>query len=375
MFSSLRDVVEPRAGRSDNDEGGGHAAIFRGEDGDGAASIGYNRTKLIIGRNAMKQRPFCIAAAVTILLPFGMISATAETLAVFTKSAGNPIARATRAGAEQVAKANGFTVFHYIPTSADNPRQQTALVDEALAAKRDAFVFTPVDVKAMVPAVQKINAAGFPLVNVADKLAGGDSIAFIGTDDYAIALDTARFLLKAMGSKGNLIILEGPDTIPSAAGRLRGFKDALKDAPNVKVTLSKNALYARPAAADLLKAMLKANPNAQVDGILAANDAMALGAVDAFKEAKKPVPLITGINAGKEAVDMIKAGDMLASGDYNGLIDGCLGAEIAIRALRKQESPKEIMAKTQVVDKGNLAQYEIPVERRPCPTLASMTAK
>src|SRR5215813_8813511 len=35
MFSSLRDVVEPRAGRSDNDEGGGHAAIFRGEDGDG----------------------------------------------------------------------------------------------------------------------------------------------------------------------------------------------------------------------------------------------------------------------------------------------------------------------------------------------------
>ena len=104
-------------------------------------------------------------------------------------------------------------------------------------------------------------------------------------------------LLKAMGSKGNLIILEGPDTIPSAAGRLRGFKDALKDAPNVKVILSKNALYARPAAGDLLKAMLKATPNAQVDGVLAANDAMALGAVDAFKEAKRPLPLITGINA------------------------------------------------------------------------------
>jgi len=314
------------------------------------------------------------AAAVTILLPLGPAFA-AETLAVFTKSAGNPIARATRAGAEQVAKANGFTVFHYIPTSADNARQQAALVDEALAAKRDAFVFTPVDVKAMVPAVQKVNAAGIPLVNVADRLAGGTSVAFIGTDDYAIALDTARVLLKAMANKGNLVVLEGPDTIPSATGRLRGFKDALKEAPNVKVILSKNALYARPAAADLLKAMLKANPTMQVDGVLAANDAMALGAVDAFKEAKKPLPLITGINAGKESVDMIKSGEMLASGDYNGLIDGCLGAEIAIRALRKQESPKEIMAKTAVVDKSNVAQYEIPVERRPCPTLASMIAK
>jgi len=314
------------------------------------------------------------AAAVTILIPLGPALA-AETLAVFTKSAGNPIARATRAGAEQVAKANGFTVFHYIPTSAENPRQQAALVDEALIAKRDAFVFTPVDVKAMVPAVLKINAAGIPLVNVADRLAGGDSVAFIGTDDYAIALATARVLLKAMGSKGNLIVLEGPDTIPSAAGRLRGFKDALKEAPNVKVVLSKNALYARPAAADLLKAMLKANPGMQVDGVLAANDAMALGTVDAFKEAKKPLPLITGINAGKESVELIKSGEMLASGDYNGLIDGCLGAEIAIRALRKQESPKEIMAKTEVVDKSNVQQYEIPVERRPCPTLASMMAK
>jgi ribose transport system substrate-binding protein len=156
-----------------------------------------------------------------------------------------------------------------------------------------------------------------------------------------------------VGSKGNLIILEGPDTIPSAAGRLRGFKDALKDAPNVKIILSKNALYARPAAADLLKAMLKANPNTQVDGVLAANDAMALGTVDAFKEAKKPLPLITGINAGKEAVDMIKAGDILASGDYNGLIDAALGAECDSCAARSR-IPKKSW-RDQVVDRQHCA--------------------
>jgi ribose transport system substrate-binding protein len=320
----------------------------------------------------MKRQRLWLAAAATILLSSSV--AGAETLAIFTKSAGNPIARATRAGADQVAKANGMTVFHYIPTSAENARQQISLVDEAIAAKRDAFVFTPVDVKALVPAVQKVNAAGIPLVNVADRLAGGESVAFVGTDDYAIAVDTARTLLKAMDGKGNLVVLEGPDTIPTAVSRLRGFKDALKDFPNVKVVLSKNALYARPAAADLLKAMLKANPNQEINGVLAANDAMALGAVEAFKDAKKK-PLIVGINASKEAVELIKSGDMLASGDYNGLIDGCLGAEIAIRALHKQPTPKEILAKTAVVDKSNVAQYEVPVERRPCPTLESMTGK
>src|SRR6478752_1933474 len=322
----------------------------------------------------MKGPGSYLAAALATLLPFAS-HANAETLAVFTKSAGNPIAKAVRAGVEQVAKKNGITVFHYIPTSADNPRQQTALVDEALNAKRDAIVFTPVDVKAMVPVVQKINAANIPLVNVSDRLAGGTAVAFIGTDDYGIALETARTIFKAMGGKGNVLVLEGPDTIPTAAARLRGFKDALKEFPDVKVVLSKNAMYARPAAADLLKAMLKVNPPPQVDGILAANDAMAFGALEAFKEAKKKPPLIVGINASKEAVEFIKAGDMLASGDYNGLIEGCLGAEIAIRTLRKQPVPKEVLAKTSVVDKSNYQAYETPVERRPCPTLESMAAK
>ena len=323
----------------------------------------------------MKRPGACLAAALTTLLPFAGLPAHAETLAVFTKSSGNPIAKAVRAGVEQVAKKNGITVFHYIPTSADNPRQQTALVDEALSAKRDAIVFTPVDAKAMAPAVQKINAANVPLVNVSDRLTGGSAVSFIGTDDYSIALETARTLFKAMGGKGNLVVLEGPDNVPTAVARLRGFKDALKEFPNIKVTLSKNGLYARPPVLDLFNSMLKLNPPPQVDGVLAANDAMAFGVIEAFKAANKPLPPIVGINASKEAVDYIKAGDLLASGDYNGLIEGCLGAEIAIRALHKQPVPKEILAKTSVVDKSNAAAYEIPVERRPCPTLSPARCK
>jgi len=323
------------------------------------------------------MKPFAASFVVAIagLLPAAGLPACAETLGVFTKSAGNPIARSVRAGVEQVAKANGFTVTNYIPTSPDNAPQQSALLEEGIKAKHDAIVFTPVDVKAMVAPVQKVNAAGIPVVNVGDRLAGGSVVAFVGSDDYSIALDTARTLFKALGGKGNVVVLEGPETIPTAPNRLRGFKDALKEFPEIKVTLSKNAMYARPAANDLLKAMLKLKPPPQVDGVLAANDAMAFGAIEAFKEAKMKLPLIVGINAGKEAVDFIKSGDLLASGDYNGLVEGCLGAEIAIRTLRKQPAPKEVMAKTAVVDKSNYQAYEIPAERRPCPTLESMAAK
>jgi ribose transport system substrate-binding protein len=311
--------------------------------------------------------------AIAILIPLGPWPAQAETIGVFTKAAGNPIARVVRAGAEAMAKMYDVTLFQYIPTSAENVAQQTSLVDEALGAKRDAIVFTPVDVKAMVPSVQKMNAAGVPVINISDRVAGGDIVSFVGTDDYSIALDTARTLLKAMGGKGNLVVLEGPE-IPTAVARLRGFKDALKEFPDVKVVLSKNAMYARPAASDIVTALLKTNPPPQIDGVLAANDAMAFGAIEAFKTAKKKT-LVAGINASKEAVDLIKAGDMLASGDYNGLVEGCLGVEIAVRTLRKLPVPKEVLAKTAVVDASNYQTYEIPAERRPCPTLDSVTAK
>jgi ribose transport system substrate-binding protein len=320
----------------------------------------------------MKHHHAWLAAAVTILIPLAAAPAGAETIAVFTKAAGNPIARAVRAGAQAVGSASGVTIQQYIPTSAGNVQQQQFLVDEAIRAKSDAVVFGPVDIKAMVPSAQKITAAGIPLVNISDKLEGGEAVSFIGTDDYGIALDTARTLFKAMGGKGNVVILDGPNTVPTAVARQRGFKDALKEFPNIKVLLEKDALYARPAASDLIKAMV-AN-NAPIEGVLAANDAMAFGAVEAFKLAKKKVPVV-GINASKEAVDLIKAGDMLASGDDNGLVEGCLGTEIALRVLHKQPVPKEVMAKTAVVDMSNYQQYEVPAEKRPCPTLESMNIK
>jgi ribose transport system substrate-binding protein len=315
-----------------------------------------------------------LAAAVTILIPLGALPAGAETIAVFTKAAGNPIARAVRAGAQAVGNAAGITIQQYIPTSPGNVPQQQFLVDEAIRAKSDAIVFGPVDVKAMVPSAQKITAAKIPLINISDKLAGGDALSFVGTDDYGIAVDTARTLFKAMGGKGNLVILNGPDNTPTAIERKRGFKDALKEFPNIKVLLERNALYARPTASDLIKAMLATNPAPQIDGILAANDAMAFGAIEAFKAAKKKT-LVVGINASKEAVDLIKAGDMLASGDDNGLVEGCIGMEIAIRVLKKQPVPKEVMAKTAVVDMSNYQQYETPAEKRACPTLESLNIK
>ena len=62
-------------------------------------------------------------------------------------------------------------------------------------------------------------------------------------------------------------------------------------------------------------------------------------------------------------------------GDFNGFIQGCIGTEIAVRNLHNEPTPKEVMLKPIVIDKSNSAPYEVPVEKRTCPTLQSLAAK
>ena len=174
-----------------------------------------------------------------------------------------------------------------------------------------------------------------------------------------------------MGNKGNVVILEGPDNLPTSVARVKAYKDALKEFAGVKLVDSKSANYARASAVEVMKGLLRAH--SQIDGVLAANDPMAIGAVEQLKAASKKA-LVVGINASKEVLDVIKSGELLGSGDYNGFLQGCLGVQIAVRNLRKQPVPKEVMLKAVVVDKSNYQPYETAMEKRECPTLESVTA-
>lgn len=321
----------------------------------------------------MPRYAVAIVAVFAVLLSPGAAPAQSEqTIAIFSKSAGNPVARSIRVGAEAVARSQKFTVFNFIPTSADNVAQQSSLVDEAIREKPAAVVFTPTDVKAMAPAVAKFAAAKIPVINVNDRLAGGNALAFVGTDDAALARETARALLKAMGGAGTVVILEGTPKVPSTTARSRGFNEALKEFPNVKLLASQTGNYARKSAVETMTALLRKHP--QIDGVLAANDPMALGALDALGTAKRKA-LVVGINAGREAIELIKSGAMVASGDYNGFGEGCVAAALAIRAVRKEAVPKEVMLRTVVVDKSNAGAYETPIEKRPCLTVEQALGK
>jgi ribose transport system substrate-binding protein len=320
----------------------------------------------------MKYQAAGFAAVITILNGLCASQAGAETIATLTKGQSNPIVRGVRVGSEAMAGKLGDMSMHFVPRTENSVPEQIGLADEVLRNKPDALVFSPSDPKALIPAVDKFNAAGIAVVNVIDRLAGGQVVAYVGNDDYDLAVVTARYLLKAMGGKGDVVMLEGPPNLPTAVARSRGFNDALKEFPDVKLLAAKSANYARPVAQQTMRDFLRGFP--QIDGVLAANDPMAIGANDALKAAGKKAQVV-GINASTEVLEYIKSGEILASGDYNGYVQGCLGAEIAYRHLHKQEVPKEVILKSVVIDKSNYQPYETPMEKRTCPTLDSIAGK
>jgi len=303
------------------------------------------------------------------LLASGAMATTAyadgETIAVFTKNQTNPFFQAVRVGADNAAKTLNAKTLHYIPTKPDSIPEQLSQIEDVVVKKPDAIVFTPVDYKAMVPGVEKINGANIPVVNITDRSAGGKFVSFVGADDYSLGLETARFLLKKLGGKGNIVIIEGVKGSLTNVDRVRGFNDALKENPGAKLIASQPGNYQRLQALQVMENLIQSNP--QIDGVLAANDAMAMGAIEALDGANVKAQVI-GINGTKEAVDAIKSGKLLASGDYNGFLQGCVGTTIAIRTLRKQPVVSEIVLKPTVITKDNYQPFDVALEARTCPT-------
>ncbi len=311
----------------------------------------------------MKHMKYLVAAA---MLSFSSATAMAdgEKIAVMTTNLTNPHFQLVRMGADAAARQMNATITHYVPSKPDNIPEQMSQLEDLVIKKPDAIVFVPADFKAMVPGIEKLNAAGIPLVNVTTRLSGGKVVAFVGSNDYDLGLATGRRLLKAIGNQGNVVIIEGLKGNIVSMDRVRGFVDALKESPDVKLLASQTGNFQRLPANQVMENLLQAH--SKVDGIMAANDAMASGVVEALDGAGRKA-LVVGINGTKEAIDGVKSGKLIATADYSSFLQGCFATMSAIRNLRKLPVNENLVFPATLIDKTNAEQFDIRAEGRTCP--------
>lgn len=294
-------------------------------------------------------------------------------IAVFTKNRTNPAYEAARLGADRTAARLGTATMHYVPEEPDSVPEQIALIGRAIAEKPDAAVFVPVDVTAVNDAILSFDAARIPLFNIITRTTAGRRVTFVGSDDRALARNIARYLFARLSPRATIIILEGTPASATSRERLLGFQDALAEHPGIKVRCSLRGDYQREIARGVFLGAKGQWP--RVDAVLCANDVMALGVLDALDANPGSGPLVTGVNAIPEAVAAIAAGRMLATADFNAMTISEIATEAAVRNLRGETIPLEIMLPVQVVDAGNCAAWNAPFAVRPSPVWENIVSR
>lgn len=285
-------------------------------------------------------------------------------IAVFTKNLTNPAYAAARLGAERAAAPSGAQVLHFVPEKPDDAVQQSALIDQALALqpRPDAFVLAPVHPTRVDEAILRAVAADVPLFGFVNPVEVAPMVSFVGSDDYQLALAIADYLFAHLHGRGRVLAIGGPVDSFTSQARLRGFGAAAQRQPGIEHVGTVAGDYSREVARERTAHWLRSHP--APDAVLAANDVMALGALDALDAAGARAAVV-GVNAIPQAVQAIAQGRMLATADFNAMQIAYVATQCAVRHLSGRPVPKTIDLPVRIVDAGNWRDWDRPYQERP----------
>jgi ribose transport system substrate-binding protein len=243
------------------------------------------------------------------------------------------------AGAEDYAAKN-TDKFDFKAVGMKDERDFAAQVDSIenfVTQKYDIIVVAPADSKAMVTPIAKAVKAGVVVINIDVELdsdakkAAGIDLAFFGPDNRAGAKLAGDALAKALGPGGKVVILEGNPEADNAQQRKKGFDDSVAEG-KLQLLDSKTAHWETEEANTLMTNFLTQYPGIQ--GVMAANDSMALGVVKALDAAGKSGQIkVVAFDNIPAVQPLIKSGKMLATIEQYGAQMAVLGIGYGLRQL------------------------------------------
>jgi ribose transport system substrate-binding protein len=296
------------------------------------------------------------------------------TIAFFVKNVTNPFWKACRIGAEKAGRDLEVAIETIAPTKPDNIEEQTRLVEDWIVKKPDAFVFVPVDYKALVPSIQKVNKAGIPVIGYVNNMTDVDLVSYVGSDDETLQFELCKYLFKAMGGKGKIVHIDGVPAAITAQNRKKGFERAVKEFPGIEVLASQPGQYRRLPAQQVFENLMQRFP--EIDAVVSANDDMAIGIVEALHAASRGGKTkVIGIDGIPDAIQAISEGKMFATVDFSGHDQAYLAVQAAVRHLKGEKIPRLVTLPVFIIDKGNVGTLARTPEERKVPSWDTATRK
>lgn len=235
----------------------------------------------------------------------------------------------------QLADANPQLQVEYF-NGQDSAEVQCREIHALVEREAKAIIVMATNPVELIPGIQEANDAGIPVITLNNRVFGGTSI-YVGSLEYDAGWLQGVYMRLHLPQNARIFYLKGDEDRDNTQQRLRGFADAcLMERSDVRVIRCASAKFSREKAQRLVSAWLQTEP--QVDGIVAANDEMAEGALEALTAAgRQQNVLVSGIDARESTRQLIREGKLAqsvrqdargqAQGAYDTLLELLAGRE------------------------------------------------
>ena len=249
-----------------------------------------------------------------------------------------------------------------IEDAKDDVTKQLSQVQNFIANKVDAIIVNPVDTSATAAITKAAADAGVPLVYVnrqpADVDALGAKAAFVASNEAESGTLETQAICKILGGKGDVLVMEGELSNQAAVQRTKDIHEVIAtDAcKGIKVIAEQTAEWDRTKAQNLMTNWL--SKGLKYDAIIANNDEMAVGALQALKAAgiDTKAAVVGGVDATQDALASMKAGDLKvtvfqdAAGQGKGAVDAALSLAAGKSVAKKVFIPFQLVTPANMAD-------------------------
>ena len=278
-------------------------------------------------------------------------------VAIILKTLSNPFWVSMKEGIEKEAEKQGIKVDIFAANSEEDVQEQLKLLENLLGKNYKAIGVAPLSPVNLIPGIVEANKKGIYVVNIDERIdmeqlktSGGSVLAFVTTDNIKVGAKGAQFIVDKLVDGGEVAIIEGKAGNASGEFRKQGATEVFKANDKIKLVASQPADWDRSKALDLAANLIQKYPN--LKAIYAANDTMALGALQAVMNANKQDKIIVvGTDGAPEALESIKQKGLSATVAQDSANIGTESLKLLIEALKNKPE----------INSNNTPQ-EIPVE-------------
>lgn len=264
-------------------------------------------------------------------------------------------------------QAKDKNIEFYLVT-ADSPAKQVNDVEDLMVKGINALVILAHDSAPLTPVVKKAYEKGIYVVSVDRGLTEEVQDVYIAGDNPGMGRASAEWLGKALGGKGDIVVLEGIPCVINSE-RVDSFKEVMtKKYPGIKILDSQPAYWDTQKGLEIMTNYLQKYK--KIDAVWAQDDDVLVGVLQAYKESgRKDIKYFLGGAGSKVMIKKIIDGDPLVQADVTyppSMI--ATGISLAVYGSRNQplpgfyqaKIPSKIILAAELITKENAKDYYQP---------------